>query len=153
MHQCIWLNYHLFFYFAFQGVGLACHSFSTFFFSFFLGCGYASCFYFLLSVIQILLFLFIYLLDLTKRGFFFHDFSFLINLDYCIFFCHYFVLGENTIVVPIFWRLRSIWSLHFSSSQFGPSYFQFAVNLVPTVNSLTKNAYVANGLPCSRICG
>ena len=114
-----------FFYFAFQGVGLACHSFSTFFFSFFLGCGYASCFYFLLSVIQILLFLFIYLLDLTKRGFFFHDFSFLINLDYCIFFCHYFVLGENTILVPIFWGY----------GQFGP-YILVAVNLVQVIFNL-----------------
>ena len=141
------------FLFCFPRRGTCLSFFFHFFFSFFLGCGYASCFYFLLSVIQILLFLFIYLLDLTKRGFFLHDFSFLINLDYCFFFCHYFVLGENTILVPIFWRLRSIWSLHFSSSQFGPSYFQFAVNLVHTVNSLTKNTYMANGLPCSRTCG
>ena len=43
---------------------------------------------------------------------------------------------------------QSIWSLHFGNGQFGPYYFQFAVNLVPTVNSLTENAYVANGLHC-----
>ena len=41
---------------------------------------------------------------------------------------------------------QSIWSLHFSSSQFSPSYFQPTLNLVSTVNSLTKNAYMANGL-------
>ena len=40
-------------------------------------------------------------------------------------------------------RLQSIRSLH---SQFGPCNIQLAVNLVPAVNSLTKNVYVANGL-------
>ena len=54
---------------------------------------------------------------------------------------------------PYILRLQSIWSLHFSSSKFSPGYFQFAVNLVPTINSLTKNAYVANNLPCWRTCG
>ena len=114
-----------FFLFCFPRRGTCLSFFFHFFFSFFLGCGYASCFYFLLSVIQILLFLFIYLLDLTKRGFFFHDFSFLINLDYCIFFCHYFVLGENTILVPIFWGY----------GQFGP-YILVAVNLVQVIFNL-----------------
>ena len=113
------------FLFCFPRRGTCLSFFFHFFFSFFLGCGYASCFYFLLSVIQILLFLFIYLLDLTKRGFFFHDFSFLINLDYCIFFCHYFVLGENTILVPIFWGY----------GQFGP-YILVAVNLVQVIFNL-----------------
>ena len=47
--------------------------------------------------------------------------------------CQY-VFGENTILVPIFW----------GHSQFSPCYFQFAINLVPTINSLTENAYVAN---------
>ena len=41
---------------------------------------------------------------------------------------------------PYILRSRSIWSLHFGSSQYGPYYFQLSVNLVPTVNSLTKNA-------------
>ena len=41
---------------------------------------------------------------------------------------------------------QSIWSLHFGSNQFGPCYFQLALNLVPTVNSLTENAYVVDGL-------
>ena len=41
---------------------------------------------------------------------------------------------------------QSIWSLHFGSSQFSPCYFQLAFNLVPTVNSLTENAYMTNGL-------
>ena len=49
-----------------------------------------------------------------------------------------FNIGENTILVPIFWCY----------GQFGPCYFQLVVNLVPTVNSLTENAYMANGLPC-----
>ena len=39
-----------------------------------------------------------------------------------------------------------IWSLHFVSNQFGHCYFQFAVNLVHTVNSLIENAYMANGV-------
>ena len=43
---------------------------------------------------------------------------------------------------------QSIWSLHFGSSQFSPYYFQLAINLVPIVNSLTKNVYVANGFYC-----
>ena len=41
---------------------------------------------------------------------------------------------------------QSIWSLHFGSSQFGPCYFQLAVNLVPTVNLVTENVYMANGV-------
>ena len=36
--------------------------------------------------------------------------------------------------------------LHYGSSQFGSCYFQSAVNLVPAINSLTENAYVANEL-------
>ena len=43
---------------------------------------------------------------------------------------------------------QSIWSLHFDSSQFSPYYFQITVNLVPTVNLLTENAYMANGVHC-----
>ena len=41
---------------------------------------------------------------------------------------------------------QSIWSLHFGSNQFHPCYFQVTVNLVFTINSLTENAYVANGV-------
>ena len=141
------------FLFCFPRRGTCLSFFFHFFFSFFLGCGYASCFYFLLSVIQILLFLFIYLLDLTKRGFFFSWFFFFNKFRLLHFFLSLFCFRRKHHFSPYILRLRSIWSLHFSSSQFGPSYFQFAVNLVPTVNSLTKNAYVANGLPCSRICG
>ena len=48
---------------------------------------------------------------------------------------------------PYILGLQSIWSLHFSS-QFGLCYFQFVVNLVPTVNVLMKNIYVTNSLPC-----
>ena len=48
---------------------------------------------------------------------------------------------------------RSIQSLHFDSSQFDPCYFQLAVNLDITVNSLTKNVYVANGLHCWHTLG
>ena len=59
------------FYFAFLGEGLACHSLSTFF----LGCGYAGFFFFFLGVWAWYKFcssyLFIYLLDLTKCGFFY----------------------------------------------------------------------------------
>ena len=40
-------------------------------------------------------------------------------------------------------KSQSIWFLYFGSSQFGPCYFQLAINLVPIVNSLTENAYVA----------
>ena len=47
---------------------------------------------------------------------------------------------------PYILESRSIWSLHFGSSQFGPYYFQLAFNLVPTVNLLTENAYMANSL-------
>ena len=43
---------------------------------------------------------------------------------------------------------QSIWSLHFGSIQFSPCYFQNVVNLVPTINLLTKNVYVANGVHC-----
>ena len=39
-----------------------------------------------------------------------------------------------------------IYSLHFCSNQFSPCYFQFVVNLVIVVNSLMKNAYVANSM-------
>ena len=38
----------------------------------------------------------------------------------------------------------SIWFPHFDSNQFGPYLFQLAVNLIPIVNSLTKNVYVVN---------
>ena len=47
------------------------------------------------------------------------------------------IVGKNTILVPTFW----------CNSQFSP-YILVAVNLVPAVNSLTKNAYVANVLHC-----
>ena len=54
---------------------------------------------------------------------------------------------------PYILELRSIWSLYFSSIQFGPCYFQLVVNLVSTVNSLTENAYVANDLSYWCTCG
>ena len=44
------------------------------------------------------------------------------------------LLGGNTILVPTFW----------SHSQFDP-YILIIVNLVPTINSLMENAYMANG--------
>ena len=47
---------------------------------------------------------------------------------------------------PYIFGSWSIWSLHFGSEQFDLSYFQFAINLVFIVNSLTKNAYVTNEL-------
>ena len=31
-----------------------------------------------------------------------------------------------------------IWSLYFGISQFGPSHFQLTINLIFTINSLTK---------------
>ena len=83
--------------------------------------------------------------------------------------CSYFSKKKKTMFVLVikflllfflffFWRKhhfgpyilgsQSIQFLHFGNSQFGPCYFQFAVNLIPTVNSLTKNVYVANGLHC-----
>ena len=43
-------------------------------------------------------------------------------------------------------KSQLIWFLHFGNSQFGSYYFQLAVNLVTTVNSLTKNTYVTNGV-------
>lgn len=43
-------------------------------------------------------------------------------------------------------RSQSIWSLHFGRSQFSLYYFHLAVNLIPTVNSPTKNIYVVNRL-------
>ena len=43
---------------------------------------------------------------------------------------------------------QSIWSLHFCNSQFGLYYFKLRVNSAPTVNSLTKNAYMVNGVLC-----
>ena len=46
------------------------------------------------------------------------------------------LFGKNTILVPTFC----------GHNQFGPYYFQLALNLVPTINSLTENTYVANGL-------
>ena len=46
---------------------------------------------------------------------------------------------------PSILRLQSTWSLHFGKSQFGHCYFQLTVNLIPTINSLTENSYVANG--------
>ena len=69
------------------------------------------------------------------------------------------ILGHNwrqlmPMLVIFFWRKRhlspyifesrSIYSLHFSSSQFGPCYFQVTVNLISTVNSRMKNVYVAD---------
>ena len=69
------------------------------------------------------------------------------------------ILGHNwrqliPMLVIFFWRKhhlspyifesRSIYSLHFSSSQFGPCYFQLTVNLIYTVNSQTKNVYEAD---------
>ena len=38
---------------------------------------------------------------------------------------------------------KIFWSLYLRNCQFGPCYFQFGVNLVLTINSLTKNSYVA----------
>lgn len=35
---------------------------------------------------------------------------------------------------------------HFGSSQFGPCYVQFALNLIFTVNSLMENNYIVNGM-------
>ena len=43
---------------------------------------------------------------------------------------------------------QSIWSLHFCNSQFGLHYFQLRVNSAPTINPLTKNAYMVNGVLC-----
>ena len=43
---------------------------------------------------------------------------------------------------------QSIWSLFFYNSQFCPCYFELAINLISTVNSLMKNAYVANYVHC-----
>ena len=54
---------------------------------------------------------------------------------------------------PYILGLQSIWSLHFESNQFGPCYFQVTINLVPTVNLLTKNIYMTDGLHCWRIRG
>ena len=54
----------------------------------------------------------------------------------------------KTLFLSLLLELQLIWSLHFDSSQFNLCYFQFTVNLVPTVNSLTKNAYIANSLYC-----
>ena len=71
--------------------------------------------------------------------------------------------GEIIILVLTFWDYnqfgpyilgsQSIWSLHFSNSQFGLCYFQVVVNLVPIVNSLMENIYVANGFHCWRTHG
>ena len=47
---------------------------------------------------------------------------------------------------PYILGLQLIWSLHFCSSQFSPYYFQIALNLVSTINLLTENAYMANGV-------
>ena len=41
---------------------------------------------------------------------------------------------------------RLIWSLYFGNSQFSSCHFQLAFNLVPTVNSLTENAYVVDSV-------
>ena len=48
---------------------------------------------------------------------------------------------------------QSIWSLHSCNSQVSPCYFQLIVNLVPTINSLMENAYVANGVLCWHTSG
>ena len=48
------------------------------------------------------------------------------------------MVGKNTILYPTFW-------IH---GQFGSCYFQLITNLVPTVNLLTANAYVTNGVHC-----
>ena len=47
---------------------------------------------------------------------------------------------------PYILGLQSIWSLHFGNNQFGLYYFQFTINLVSTINLLTENVYVENGL-------
>ena len=47
---------------------------------------------------------------------------------------------------PYILGLKSIWFLHFGSNQFGPCYFQLAINLVLTVNLVMENAYMANGV-------
>ena len=57
-----------------------------------------------------------------------------------------FHLGEKNHFSPYVLELWSIWSLNFGNSHFSPCYFQLAFNLDPTVNSLTENAYVTNGL-------
>ena len=52
-----------------------------------------------------------------------------------IFFCYYYY-GENTILFPKFWDHKQI----------GHCYFQFTINLAPTINSLTENVCMANGV-------
>jgi len=54
-----------------------------------------------------------------------------------------FIIDENTILVPTFWGHDQFGPYN---SQFSSCYFQLTVNLVPTINSLTENAYIANGL-------
>ena len=34
-----------------------------------------------------------------------------------------------------------MWSIYFGNNQFGQCYFQFAINLVPTINSLMEIDY------------
>ena len=55
-------------------------------------------------------------------------------------------IRRNIILVPYILRSQLIWSLHFGNNQFGLYYFQSAINLIITVNVLTENVYVANGL-------
>ena len=47
---------------------------------------------------------------------------------------------------PYIFGSQLIWSLYFDSSQFSPYYFQLAVNLIPMINLLMKNAYLANSV-------
>ena len=49
-------------------------------------------------------------------------------------------------------KMKLIWSIYFGNSQFSPRYFQLIVNLVPTIKSLMKNAYVANISHCCHTC-
>ena len=56
-----------------------------------------------------------------------------------------YLLGENTIW-SLHFESQLIWSLHFESSHFGLCYFLLAVNLIPIINTLTKNAYMTNSL-------
>ena len=52
--------------------------------------------------------------------------------------------GEKHYLSSYILKLQLIWSLHFGNNQFDLYYFQSAVNLVLTVNLLTKNVYITN---------
>ena len=74
------------------------------------------------------------------HGFFFFNVEkYFTNIIVCII-----IIRKNTILIPTF--LCQIWFVHFSSNQFGSRYFQLAVNLIITINSLTENVHEANGL-------